>query len=165
MSIATDRMAETRWAGHGSAWPEGHRQCLQCGEIKPMLAFHKHAQCRGGYNSICKACRKPRSQAHYLTTTRELRLFNAAKTRATAKGREFNLELTDIRIPELCPVFHTAMVSPSLDRIDSSKGYVKGNVRVISKRANQLKNNATVEEMEMVLADLIRLRAGVCEIL
>lgn len=50
------------------------------------------------------------------------------------------------------------MVSPSLDRLDSSKGYVKGNVRVISKRANQLKNNATVEEMRMVLADLIRLQ-------
>ena len=41
-----------------------------------------------------------------------------------------------------------------IDRIDSSKGYVKGNVRVISKRANTLKNNATIEELELVLKDL-----------
>jgi hypothetical protein len=43
--------------------------------------------------------------------------------------------------------------SPSLDRIDSSKGYVKGNVRVISHRANLLKNNATVEELKLLLVD------------
>lgn len=48
------------------------------------------------------------------------------------------------------------MGSPSLDRIDSSKGYVKGNVRVISARANMLKNNATVEELTLVLKDLKR---------
>jgi hypothetical protein len=44
--------------------------------------------------------------------------------------------------------------SPSLDRIDPSKGYVKGNVRVISARANLLKNDATVGELTLVLEDL-----------
>lgn len=36
---------------------------------------------------------------------------------------------------------------PSLDRWDSSKGYVPGNVFVISYRANTLKNSATYEEI------------------
>lgn len=160
-----EKMRELRWAGHGSDWPEGHRPCMKCGLMKPLSEFHKHKMCKGGYNSACKACRVPLSQANYKATSHELRLLNAAKTRATAKGREFSIELSDIRIPELCPVFHTPMVSPSLDRIDSSKGYIKGNVRVISKRANQLKNNATVHEMEMVLADLIRIGTKGCEIL
>ena len=119
--------------------------------------------CKGGYNSVCKTCRVPRSQAHYKATTKEVRLFNAAKTRATAKNREFNIELSDIVIPDLCPVFGIPMVRPSVDRIDSSKGYVKGNVRVISYRANVLKNDASVAELELVLADLKRL--GHCEIL
>jgi hypothetical protein len=41
--------------------------------------------------------------------------------------------------------------SYSLDRIDSDKGYVKGNVQVISYRANMLKSNASIEELEKVL--------------
>jgi len=41
--------------------------------------------------------------------------------------------------------------SPSLDRIDNTKGYVKGNVAVICYRANWLKNNANVKEIEAIL--------------
>jgi len=165
MSYATQQMGDVRWANHGSDWPEGHRACTTCEVVKPFAAFHKHNKCKGGYNSVCKACRVPKSQTHYKSTAKELRLLNAAKSRAKTKGRDFSIELEDIRIPAVCPVLGIEMTSPSVDRIDSSKGYVKGNVRVISKRANQLKNNATVKEMELVLADLIRLQAGVCEIL
>jgi len=137
---------------------------MKCAAMKPFSAFHKHNKCKGGYNSVCKECRQPLSQNNYKATAKVLRLYNAAKSRAAIKGREFDIELSDIEIPELCPVFNTPLVSPSLDRIDSSKGYVKGNVRVISKRANQLKSNATVAELTLVLADLKRL-TGVCEIL
>jgi hypothetical protein len=158
-------MAETRWVGHGSDWPEGHRQCTACGQLKSAEEFHKHAQCKGGRNSVCKVCRIPKSKANYQQSKKELRLFNAAKGRAAAKGREFNLELQDIVIPERCPVLGIPMTRPSLDRIDNNKGYVKGNVRVISYRANVLKNDATVEELTLVLNDLKRIQAGVCEIL
>lgn len=157
-------MQELRWAGHGSDWPEGHRPCMKCSTMKPVSEFHKHAMCKGGYNSVCKACRLPVSQQQHRDNPYERRLFRAAKSRAVIKGREFNIELSDIIIPTICPVLNIPMVSPSVDRIDSNKGYIKGNIRVISKRANQLKNNATIQEMECVLADLKRLR-GVCEIL
>ena len=120
------------------------------------MDFHKHARCHGGYNSVCKKCRQPASRKHHANTPREKRLWNAAKSRAARKGREFNIELSDIVIPAVCPVLGTSMVGPSLDRIDSNKGYVKGNVRVISKRANTLKNNATIKELESVLEDLKR---------
>lgn len=42
----------------------------------------------------------------------------------------------------------------SLDRIIPGKGYVVGNVRIISWRANQLKSNGTVEEFEKIIVDL-----------
>lgn len=46
--------------------------------------------------------------------------------------------------------------SPSIDRIDPTKGYIKGNIAVISWRANMLKNNMTVEEARLLLAYLER---------
>lgn len=69
----------------------------------------------------------------------------------------------DIIVPAVCPVLGLPLLrtrgkvspgSPSLDRIDNSKGYIRGNIRVISYRANSLKSNATIDEMTKVLADL-----------
>jgi len=80
----------------------------------------------------------------------------SAKYRATQRGLPFNLELEDIVIPEYCPVlnikldfFHTSQnrTSPSLDRIDSSRGYTKDNIQVISWLANTMKTNASKEEL------------------
>lgn len=165
MSYATEQMIKSRWGSHGNDWPEGFRSCTTCGVLKPFSDFHKHAQCKGGYNPVCKACRKPLSQQQNASRTMQRRLYDSAKSRATKKGRDFDLELEDIVIPTHCAVFGTPLVEPSIDRIDSSKGYVKGNIRIISLRANQLKSNASVEELRLVLADLIRLQAGHCEIL
>lgn len=92
-------------------------------------------------------------------------LYSAAK-RAAQKGWDFNLEFSDIQIPERCPVLGIALASgsgargvardcnPSLDRFDNSKGYVKGNVRVISLRANKLKSDAALAELEALVAYL-----------
>jgi hypothetical protein len=86
-------------------------------------------------------------------------LLHTAKHRAKKMGWEFNLEVEDIEIPEKCPVLGLPLFirqgyqgqgknpnNPSLDRIDNSLGYVKGNVQVISWRANDLKKNGTLEE-------------------
>jgi hypothetical protein len=41
--------------------------------------------------------------------------------------------------------------SLSLDRIDPNKGYIEGNVCFICHRANTIKNNLTLQEMELLL--------------
>lgn len=83
-------------------------------------------------------------------------LFKQAKSRAKLKGHEFNLELQDIVIPEKCPIMGVKMewipygfnpYSPSIDRIDSTKGYTKDNIQVISSIANRMKWNATREQL------------------
>ena len=78
-------------------------------------------------------------------------LLQGAKNRAQHSGRDFELELEDIKIPNLCPVFGTPMKSPSIDRVDNNKGYTKDNIRIISLRANKLKSDATLEELKAII--------------
>lgn len=87
---------------------------------------------------------------------RERVLFYMAKQRAKKAGLEFSIGLVDIHIPALCPYlgivlqFNRAKRHPanaSIDRIDSSKGYIPGNIEIISWRANHIKNSATLEEL------------------
>jgi archaellum component FlaC len=80
-----------------------------------------------------------------------------ARQRARKKELEFNLEAVDIVIPSKCPILDIEIVrnkkgnlktnSPSLDRIDNTKGYIKSNVMVISNKANTMKNDASPEEL------------------
>lgn len=84
------------------------------------------------------------------------------KSRAKAKGIPFTITVDDITIPSHCPVLGIELVkgtgrgpkenSPSLDRFDPTLGYVPGNVYVISARANKIKSDATIDELEKVLA-------------
>lgn len=96
----------------------------------------------------------------------EKHLINQVRHRCKKKGIPFNLEVEDIIIPSHCPVLGFPLKraigeksnkydSPSLDRIDPGKGYIKGNVMVISQRANVMKNDATKEELEL-FADWVK---------
>ena len=87
--------------------------------------------------------------------------YRQAKQKAETKGWDFNLTkeyLVDI-FPDdwMCPVFKTKMkinggdTSPSIDRVDSTKGYIQGNIQWISYRANVIKNNGTIEEHEAII--------------
>lgn len=94
-------------------------------------------------------------------------LLNASKQRAKLKNREHTITLEDIKnlypVDGKCPVFGFDLefnsggfreTSPSIDRIDSSKGYTKDNIQIISWKANRIKSYATVEELETVVAYL-----------
>lgn len=94
---------------------------------------------------------------------RKRKMFWTAKYRAKIKKLKFNITIEDVVFPKICPVLgfmidykgkRNAYNIPSLDRINSSKGYIKGNVRVISNRANFLKNNANSDELMKVAKDL-----------
>lgn len=88
----------------------------------------------------------------------------AAKKRAKSLGVPFNLTEEDIIFPEICPALGIPVVlekidgprkrtnnTPSLDRIIPELGYVKGNVEMISWRANRLKNDAKLYELERLV--------------
>lgn len=89
-------------------------------------------------------------------------LLHNIKTRAKRQGVPFNITAEDIETPEFCPVLGIRMerstnpkggisdCSPTVDRLVPELGYVKGNVIVVSHKANRIKNNATIDELETV---------------
>ena len=85
-------------------------------------------------------------------------LLAAIKQRAKKKDIPFDLELSDLTPPNYCPVLGLKLEyghsnrdsSPSVDRIDNSKGYTKDNIIIVSCKANRIKNNASIDDLEKV---------------
>lgn len=95
-------------------------------------------------------------------------LWRRAKERAAARGLEFTLSPDEILIPPKCPALGIPLrltgerspYSPSLDRIDPFDGYVSGNVRVISDRANRLKGDRDATALRARAAKALPLLAA-----
>lgn len=115
--------------------------------------------------------RNCQNTVHGLAGTPAHKIWERAKKRAKQKGWEFNLSVHDIPpIPENCPVLGIPLApndvagpldsSPSIDRKNPSLGYVAGNIRIISNRANRLRSNATAYELRLVADDLEKVEAG-----
>lgn len=110
----------------------------------------------------CKLCKRQKEAVWHRTWVDKNRikvLLTSARERAATKGLNFDLKESDIIVPEHCPVLDIKLEwgagrgkgkardnSVSLDRIDSTKGYVRDNVCIISWRANDLKKDGTAEE-------------------
>ena len=105
-------------------------------------------------------------QREYFKNNREKYLYWQVKGRALRGGLPFNLEPEDLVIPDVCPVLGIPLFrntggkrptanSPSVDRIIPELGYVKGNIQVISQRANVMKNDASPDELS-IFAEWLR---------
>jgi len=103
---------------------------------------------------------------------KEKRLFYGARARAAEKHLEFDITPDDIIIPDVCPVLGIPIIkdascvrqdgSPTIDRIDSSKGYTKDNICVISNKANTIKSFGTIEDHYKIIDYMLRNRRGSC---
>lgn len=87
-------------------------------------------------------------------------IIKTIRHRAKKRGQEFTITKEDIVIPEFCPVFGFKMEhnfgknggkfnSPSVDRIDNTKGYTPENIQIISRLANAMKSEASPEQLIM----------------
>jgi hypothetical protein len=140
--------------------------CCGCSRYKPIGEFYILRDNRKPRKDIfgarrantCSSC----AIKAYISLDPRKKLFYSARQRANLKGYEFSITLDDVVIPEYCPVLGIKLegsvghgrknlnqleASPSLDRIDNTRGYVPGNVCVISLRANNLKKDATLAEL------------------
>ena len=83
-----------------------------------------------------------------------------AKASAKRRGIIFDLSEDDFDLVDICPILLIPIVfgvgnnhpgTASLDRIDNTQGYIKGNIRIISNRANTIKSNLTLEQAERLV--------------
>ena len=120
------------------------RECTICGCMFPITIG----------SSMCKPCNNDRVKSQSTATKMRMR----AKSRSKIKGIPFDIDVSDIKIPDTCPILDIPIFvtkgrsgafrnSPSLDRIVPELGYVKGNVQVISQQANAMKGCASKEDM------------------
>jgi hypothetical protein len=94
------------------------------------------------------------------------------RARAKILDVPFDLTIEDLKDPGLCPLLELplsrsvgegtggASNSPSVDRIIPALGYVKGNVRIISKLANAMKQDATPEQLLTFARNIVEYLKG-----
>lgn len=155
--------------------------CPGCETEKPanIKYFIRSPRYDDNLKPLCIECTKleesaknrPRMKQYHATKGRERNqanpkpyFYRAAKWSAKKRGIPFSITLDDMpEIPTHCPVFGFPLEltltgnsprAPSLDRIDTTKGYEPGNIEFISWRANYLKRNGTLEEFEMLVAHM-----------
>lgn len=153
------------------------RTCKGCGKDKDLSEFSTRI-CKNKVNlqvrERCKACSldsigklegysDPVKRKQNRCDNRVGILLEQARQRAKKRGLDFNITQEDIPIPLFCPLLGIPIIvsiannrqfSPSVDRIDNSKGYVKGNVWVVSYKANSIKRDASYEELRLIADNL-----------
>jgi hypothetical protein len=141
------------------------RRCKQCNRVKPLLSgFARRSEYGGQYfRHVCKVCRRGYGTA-WIAKNYTKFLCQQVRYRCKRDGIPFDITPADIIIPERCPLLPEIKLarghgvlqpcSPSLDRLDPTKGYVRGNIWVISYRANAIKQNASLQELETLVGNL-----------
>lgn len=146
------------------------RKCIECGIEYPLTIkyFRKNNGKRGipYFSNKCNNCYRENRKLKYVDERLlarvnyrdniKMQLFKRAKERATRDNIEFSIDIEDIIVPKFCPILGIELkvsvgkandASPSLDKIDPKKGYVKGNIMVISRMANIMKAHASFEQL------------------
>ena len=92
-------------------------------------------------------------------------IYTATRRKAKSENIPFNLEISDIIIPEYCPILEIKLEifeskdnlnGPSIDKIIPNLGYIKGNIRIISRKANMMKLNASPEELKLFSINILK---------
>lgn len=148
-------------------------ECLRCNSEFVGRSDKKFCSdnCRNNYNNkMNKEITNERNKQWYVNNKEkalnniELKMYNGVKYRAKKYNIPFDLDLSDIVIPDTCPLLGIPLYrtegkvknnTPSLDKIEPSKGYVKNNVWVISWKANRKKSNLSTEEIKAFCTNLL----------
>jgi hypothetical protein len=143
------------------------KQCSSCKKELPLSEYTISYSSKDWYTYTCRKCIRTRNNTKINMIKKMLR---GAKERSVQNNLEFDLDidfLVKLSKVENCPVFGIRLEweydpdkkdihknkdnRPSLDRINSQRGYTKDNVKIISWRANKLKNESTLKELQEII--------------
>ena len=143
------------------------KRCATCRQELSIDNFHGNKQQKDGLSCYCKQCTREKTvKKYHASASNHLwkleSTLKASKTRAKRKNLEHTLtldEMISLYPPDnMCPIFGVELAwgfpkdtSPSLDRIDSSKGYTFENCQIICNKANRIKADASIEELELLV--------------
>jgi hypothetical protein len=143
--------------------------CKKC-KSEYDAAYRKTDKVLDYCNSQLYRDRKKEYRKYRFEVSLETQIFNQAKFRAKKYNLPFDIEIKDIIIPTYCPILNIKLErkpygegksfqssSPSLDKIEPSKGYIKGNIMVISMKANAMKSNATIDELNIFCKNYLKI--------
>lgn len=135
------------------------RVCTKCEQEKEITEFPPDKRASDGCQARCRSCINTWMKEHARSNP-AWQMWRRARSRAAKKGFDFNITVEDLLpLPTHCPIFGTELRlttklhdphTYSLDRIRNDQGYVRGNVMVMSYRANRLKNDGTAEDHEAI---------------
>jgi len=132
------------------------KKCAKCQIDKSFDEMIKSKSNKNGMGSYCKECMKSKSIEFRIDNPIQQMLSN---TKSSAKKRniKFDLTLEDLIIPTHCKYLGIELEfnvgnglqpqTPSIDRINTNKGYTKDNIQIISHKANSLKNDLDIETL------------------
>jgi len=156
------RVKDRRVGDHFEVW---YRIQCDCGKKKSMRGY----LIRDGRARTCGCGQRTSRYDKFGYPTKEYRMWCAAARRARELKIPFNIHPSDVKIPSICPLLGirinrnnktTGKNSPSIDRVIPSRGYVKGNILIISHHANQIKNDATLLELQRITKNLEKIWAS-----
>ncbi len=133
--------------------------------------YRKSGKIQSLYKSKEYRDRKNEYQKIRINQDPRIGLLISAKARAKKNNLPFNLEINDIIIPEFCPLLEIPLErksytiertgflpnSPSMDKIIPELGYVKGNIMIISMKANAMKYNASLNELKTFAKNILNI--------
>jgi len=139
---------------------------------------------RIGYIRECFGLKPAFTHNNYLSKEDRIKGYMIRNVKYSSKRRnlDFDLHYEDIKLPEYCPLLNIKLnynnnknhkilnlgndydklnfndiSRATIDRIDNSKGYIKGNIIVLSRLANAMKNEANFEQLETFSINIIKL--------
>lgn len=131
-----------------AAMDPGDREAYRLEHNRKAREYRKRPHVRGKDATRFRVWSSTKGAAYWL--------WRQAARRARERHLAFSISVADVQavFADCCPVFGTAWgagrLAPSIDRLIPDRGYVPGNIVVISCRANTMKHDATAEEVEQL---------------